>query len=128
VHYILLGMADALCEAKCVDQGISAKCISCFGHNGVSQEEGEVDVLTFFIYMYVLICIEMSMLVHMYLYISGCRGIHVSRCRLLSRCGLGGIETPDVGFRFRQGSSARSACAESLVGCDEGFSRAFSAR
>jgi hypothetical protein len=81
-----------------------------------------------FIYMYVLICIEMSMLVHMYLYISGCRGIHVSRCRLLSRCGLGGIETPDVGFRFRQGSSARSACAESLVGCDEGFSRAFSAR
>jgi hypothetical protein len=75
VHYILLGMADALCEAKCVDQGISAKCISCFGHNGVSQEEGEVDVLFVFIYMYVLICIEMSMLVHMYLYISGCRGI-----------------------------------------------------
>jgi hypothetical protein len=56
VHYILLGMADALCEAKCVDQGISAKCISCFGHNGVSQEEGEVDVLTFF---YIYVCANM---------------------------------------------------------------------
>jgi hypothetical protein len=45
VHYILLDMADALCEAKCVDQGISAKCISCFGHNGVFPEEG-VDVVS----------------------------------------------------------------------------------
>ncbi len=30
-HYILLDMADALCEAKWADQGNSAKCISCFG-------------------------------------------------------------------------------------------------
>ncbi len=27
VRYILLDMADALCEAKCADQGNSAKCI-----------------------------------------------------------------------------------------------------
>ncbi len=45
-----------------------------------------------------------------------------------SRCGLGGIETPDVVFRFRQGSSAGGARAESLVGCDEGFSAGVSAR
>jgi hypothetical protein len=32
VHYILLDIADALCEAKCADQGNSAKCISRFGH------------------------------------------------------------------------------------------------
>jgi hypothetical protein len=43
------------------------------------------------------------------------------------RCGLGGVETPDVGFRFRLGSSARSACAESLVGCAERFSTGVSA-
>jgi hypothetical protein len=35
VHHILLDAADVLCEAKCVDQGISAKCISCLGHKGV---------------------------------------------------------------------------------------------
>ena len=32
VHHILLDIADALCEAKCADQGNSAKCISRFGH------------------------------------------------------------------------------------------------
>ena len=32
VHYILLDIADAPCEAKCADQGNSAKCISCSGH------------------------------------------------------------------------------------------------
>jgi hypothetical protein len=37
VHYILLDIADVLCEAKCADQGISAKCISCFGHVDVFQ-------------------------------------------------------------------------------------------
>jgi hypothetical protein len=42
-HYILLGMAEALCEAKCVDQGICAKCMRCFGPNGDVAEDG-VDV------------------------------------------------------------------------------------
>jgi hypothetical protein len=39
-HYILLDMAEALCEAKCVDQGICAKCMSCFGPNGDVAEDG----------------------------------------------------------------------------------------
>ncbi len=34
VHYILLDAAEALCEAKWEDQGIFAKCISCFGLDG----------------------------------------------------------------------------------------------
>ena len=42
-HYILLDMAEALGETKCVDQGISAKCISCFDLNGDLAEDG-VDV------------------------------------------------------------------------------------
>ena len=42
-HYILLDMAEALCEAKCVDQGIRAKCISFFGLIGDLAEDG-VDV------------------------------------------------------------------------------------
>ena len=44
------------------------------------------------------------------------------------RRGLGGVETPDVVFRFCLGSSAGGARAESLVGCDEGFSAGVSAR
>jgi hypothetical protein len=39
-HYILLDMAEALCEAKCVDQGICAKYMSCFGPNGDVAEDG----------------------------------------------------------------------------------------
>jgi hypothetical protein len=42
-HYILLDMAEALCEAKWDDQGILAKCISCFGLNGDFADVG-VDV------------------------------------------------------------------------------------
>jgi hypothetical protein len=45
VHLILLDMAEALCEAKCEDQGISAKCISSFGPN-VSFSENGVDVVS----------------------------------------------------------------------------------
>jgi hypothetical protein len=45
VHYILLDMADALCEAKCVDQGISAKCISALVTMMFFSEDG-VDVVS----------------------------------------------------------------------------------
>ena len=39
-HSILLDMAEALCEAKWMDQGIRAKCISCFGPNGDFAKDG----------------------------------------------------------------------------------------
>ena len=38
-------MAEALCEAKWEDQGIFAKCISCFGLNGdVANVEKDVGI------------------------------------------------------------------------------------
>ncbi len=46
MHYILLDTADALCEAKCVDQGISAKCISGFGPNVSFPSRHGVDVVS----------------------------------------------------------------------------------
>ena len=73
-------------------------------------------------YLYVYVCaiyIEMSIL-----YI--CIDREVDICKSLwpwwsrdTRCGV---------FRFRLGSSAGGARAESLVGCDEGFSVGVSAR
>jgi hypothetical protein len=38
VHYILLDIADALCEAKCAGQGDNAKCIRRFGLVDVFRE------------------------------------------------------------------------------------------
>ena len=46
VHFILLDTADALCEAKCEDQGSSAKCISGFGPNVSFSSRNGVDVVS----------------------------------------------------------------------------------